>query len=135
MAEFVETSRGGKILHYEGYIYLKIRDGKDGFVFWRCQQHRNGCVARATSEGTSVIVRREHNHPRVAATMQADRVVSKMRKRAREETTPMNQIYDEALQVSSYADLYPRFLSLYYMYFFQRRTRFFIIVLLVLFSV
>ncbi len=30
MAEFVETRRGGKALHYEGYIYTKIREGKEG---------------------------------------------------------------------------------------------------------
>ena len=46
-------------------------------------------------------VRHEHNHPQVVVTMQADRVVAKMRKRAREETTPMNQIYDHVLQVST----------------------------------
>ena len=26
MAEFVETHRGGKTFHYEGYIYTKIRE-------------------------------------------------------------------------------------------------------------
>ena len=29
MAEFVETQRGGKALHFEGYAYSKIRDGKE----------------------------------------------------------------------------------------------------------
>ena len=101
MAQFVETSRGGKTLHYDRFIYIKIRNGQDGLVFRRCQQHKSGCNARATSEGTSVVVRHEQNHPQVVVTMQADRVVAKMRKRAREETTPMNRFYDHALHVST----------------------------------
>ena len=32
MAEFVTTHRGGKVLHYQGYIYTKIRDGKEGIT-------------------------------------------------------------------------------------------------------
>ena len=50
--QFVDTNRGGKTLHFEGYIYMKIRDGANGFQFWRCQNHKAGCLARATSEGS-----------------------------------------------------------------------------------
>ena len=63
MAEFITTHRGGKALHYQGYIYTKIRDGKEGITFWRCQDHKSGCLARASSEGSSVIVTREHDQP------------------------------------------------------------------------
>ena len=55
--------------------------------------------ARATSEGTSVIVRQEHNHPTGEEVLQVKKAISNMRKRAREETTPVTQIYDQALQV------------------------------------
>ena len=62
MAQFVDTNRGGKTLHFVGYIYTKIRDGANGFQFWRCQNHKAGCLARATSEGSSVVIRKGHNH-------------------------------------------------------------------------
>ena len=87
------------MLHYDGYIYLKIRDGKEGSIFWRCQQHKEGCTARATSEGSSVAVRNIHNHPPVLATIKRDKAVADMRKRAREESVPVTQIYDQTLQV------------------------------------
>ena len=37
MAQFVQTHHGGKALLYEGYKYLKIRDGKE-CTFWRCER-------------------------------------------------------------------------------------------------
>jgi len=41
-------------IHFEGYS--KIRDGKIGLVFWRCQQHKSrGCPERGTPEGASVV--------------------------------------------------------------------------------
>ena len=96
MAEFVETNRGGKALHFEGYVYHRIREGKEGNTFWLCQMHKGGCSVRATSEGSSVV---EHNHPPAHSTLRKEKVVAKMRKRAREETTSVNKIYDETLQV------------------------------------
>ena len=27
MAQFIKTNQGGKNLHFEGYVYTKIRDG------------------------------------------------------------------------------------------------------------
>ena len=98
MAEFVTTHREGISLHYQGYIYVKIRDGKEGITFWRC---KSGCLARASSEGSSVIVRREHDHPPNSAMCTKERMMSMMRKCAREESTSINRIYDDALQVSN----------------------------------
>ena len=95
----MQTNRGGKALHFEGYIYHKIREGKEGNTFWRCQMHKSGCSARATSEGSSVVVRSEHSHPPAHANLRKERAVENMRKRAREETTSINRIYDETLQV------------------------------------
>ena len=40
MAQFIETNRGGKNLHFEGYVYTKIRDGANSLWFWRCQNHK-----------------------------------------------------------------------------------------------
>ena len=42
MAEFVKTHRGGMALHYEGHKYFKIREGRDGVLFWRCSLHKTG---------------------------------------------------------------------------------------------
>ena len=99
MAEFVETNRGGKALHFEGYVYRRIREGKEGNTFWHCQMHKGGCSVRVTSEGSSVVVRSEHNHPPAHSTLRKEKAVAKMRKRVREETISVNKIYDETLQV------------------------------------
>ena len=45
MAEFITTHQGGKALDYQGYIYTKIWDGKEGLTFWRCQDHKSVCLA------------------------------------------------------------------------------------------
>ena len=58
-----ECALCSKPLHFEGYIDTKIKDGANGFQFWRCQNHKAGFPARATSEERSVVVRKEHDHP------------------------------------------------------------------------
>ena len=98
MAQFIETHCGGKALLYESYKYLKIRDGKD-HTFWRCERHRSQCPAKVTTHETTVqSCRGEHNHPPDVAANQVVATIGKMRKRAREESTTIPQIYDEALQ-------------------------------------
>ncbi len=44
------------------------------------------------------MVRNEHNHPPAPNSLRKDKVIANMRKRAREETTSVHRIYDEALQ-------------------------------------
>ena len=95
MAGFAKTHQGGMALHYEGHKYFKIREGRDG-LFWRCSLHKTGCMAKATSEGTSVIVRQEHNHLTGEEALQVEKAISNMRQRAREETIPVTQIFDQA---------------------------------------
>ena len=82
MAQFFDTNRGGKTLHFEGYIYTKIRDGANGFQFWRYQNRKARCLARATSEGSSVV-----NHPPNAAQTTTQLAIVGMKKRARDEST------------------------------------------------
>ena len=99
MAQFVQTHRGGKAFLYEGYKYLKIRDGKE-CTFWRCKRHKSQSSARVTTyEGSVQSSRGEHNHPPDLAANRVEATVSNMRKRVWEETTTILQIYDEALQV------------------------------------
>ncbi len=100
MDQLVKTNRGGKNLQFEGYIYTKIRDGTD-FQFWRCKNHKAGCPARATSEGLSVVVRNEHDHPPNPAEITTQVAIAGMRKRARDESTSINVIYDDQLEVIS----------------------------------
>ena len=86
MAQFVDTNWGGKTLHFEGHIYTKLRDGVNGFQFWRCQNRKAGCLARATSEGSSVVVRKENNHPPNLAQTITQLAIARMRKRVRDES-------------------------------------------------
>ena len=99
MAQFIETNRGGKNLHFEGYVYTKIRDGANSLQFWRSQNHKAGCPAKATSEGSSVVVRRDHDHPPNLAQSTTAQAIEGMRKRARDESTSINVIYDDQLEV------------------------------------
>ena len=46
-----------------------------------------------------MIVRQEDSHPTSEDTLQVEKAVSNMRKRAREETTSVPRIYDQTLQV------------------------------------
>ena len=98
MAQFVDTNWGGKTLHFEGHIYTKLRDGVNGFQFWRCQNRKAGCLARATSEGSSVVVRKENNHPPNLAQTITQLAIAQMRKRAKDENT---SIYDDQLEAHS----------------------------------
>ena len=84
-------------MHYEGYVYTKICASGSGLIFWRCQNHKNGYEARATSEGSSVVIRKEHDHPPNPAGTTTQLAIQEMRKRAREESTAVNTIYDDAL--------------------------------------
>ena len=98
IAKFVETNRGGKKLHFDGHIYTKIRESSTSdLCFWRCEQHRQGCEARTTSEGSSVQVRKQHNHPPNPAATTTQEAIANMRKRTREENTPINAVYDDQL--------------------------------------
>ena len=98
MAQFFDTNRGGKSLHFEGYVYMKIRDGAHGFQFSRCHNRKAGCLARATSEGSSVVVRKENYHPPNAAQTTTQLAIARMRTRARDEST---SIYDDQLEALS----------------------------------
>ncbi|OTF81997.1 FLYWCH zinc finger domain containing protein [Euroglyphus maynei] len=45
---YVATQRGGVALLFEGHRYNKVRDGKDGTVYWRCSRDRQ-CPGRAVT--------------------------------------------------------------------------------------
>ena len=51
----------------------------EGNTFWQYQLHKSGCSGRVTSEGSSVVVRNEHNHPPAHATLRKEKAVANMR--------------------------------------------------------
>ena len=64
-----------------------------------CEFHKAGCKGRATSVGEAIDVTcSEQNHPPDQASNKAEKLVSSMRKWAREETVSIHRIYDDALQ-------------------------------------
>uniref|UniRef100_T1KRQ7 FLYWCH-type domain-containing protein n=1 Tax=Tetranychus urticae TaxID=32264 RepID=T1KRQ7_TETUR len=61
--QYVATQRGGIALVYEGHRYNKVRDGKDGTVYWRCSRDRQ-CPGRAVTVNNRVKkANNKHNHP------------------------------------------------------------------------
>jgi hypothetical protein len=59
----VATQRGGVALVFEGHRYNKVRDGKDGTVYWRCSRDRQ-CPGRAVTVNNRVKkANNKHNHP------------------------------------------------------------------------
>ena len=40
-----------KVPSFEGYIYVKIRDGAKGFQFWECQNRKAGCLGKSHFKG------------------------------------------------------------------------------------
>ena len=42
MASFVKSAKGGDKLIYEGFIYVKCGNGKDGKRYWRRETWRSG---------------------------------------------------------------------------------------------
>ena len=100
MAQFIETNRGGKNLHFEGYIYTKIRDGANSLRFWRCQNHKaqqepHQREAVLLLDGTMIT---HHANLAQSTTAQA---IEGMRKKARDESTSISVIYDDQLEMLS----------------------------------
>ena len=62
----------------------------------RC--HKRSCAARTTSLGTDMLQQTNgHNHPVNPPTTRVEEIKSKLRKRAREEVSPVPTLYNEEL--------------------------------------
>ncbi|XP_046568321.1 uncharacterized protein LOC124276723 [Haliotis rubra] len=72
----------------------KMRDT----VYWRCRHHPRGCRATATTQ-TAALVKsdQKHNHQIDRRSFEVAKIVNKMKKRSREEVTPVSAIYEEEL--------------------------------------
>jgi hypothetical protein len=93
---FTETSKGKSAVVYQGYIYQKIRENGEK-SWWRCRDR--SCKGKLRLESSQLpATTGEHAHPPSQARASANRVVSSMRKRAREESIPLPQIYRQELE-------------------------------------
>ncbi|XP_076316903.1 xaa-Pro aminopeptidase 1-like isoform X2 [Tachypleus tridentatus] len=61
--QYVATQRGGVALLYDGHRYNKVRDGKEGTIYWRCARNRQ-CPGRAVTVYRHIKkVNNKHSHP------------------------------------------------------------------------
>lgn len=74
--QYVATQRGGVALVFEGHRYNKVRDGKDGTVYWRCSRDRQ-CPGRAVTVNNRVKkANNKHNHAPEASLRNGNAVTS-----------------------------------------------------------
>ena len=94
-ATFVETSKGRRSIVHEGYIYQKIRENGER-SWWRCKDRT--CKGKLRLENGQVTATTgEHFHPPSQAQTSANIVISSMKRRAREESVPLPQIYRQEM--------------------------------------
>ena len=94
-ATFVETSKGRRSIVHEGYIYQKIRENGER-SWWRCKDRT--CKGKLRLENGQVTATTgEHFHPPSLAQTSANIVISSMKRRAREESVPLPQIYRQEM--------------------------------------
>ena len=99
--EFVTTTRGARSLLHQGYRYTLNQRTTHGQIYWRCADR--SCPGRTVTDVHDQLVSCNENHshlPKVTETV-VELVKDKMKKRAREETTPIPQIFHKALVRSS----------------------------------
>ena len=80
MAEFSNTKRGVRSLHYNSFQYTINRRGRDGQTYWRCIDC--SCQERGTTDANDEIIAENNNHDHPPETAQATvaKVVDKMKK-------------------------------------------------------
>ncbi|KAL1432130.1 hypothetical protein MTO96_013469 [Rhipicephalus appendiculatus] len=89
---------GGIALLYEGHRYNKVRDGKEGTVYWRCARDRQ-CPGRAVTVYSRIKkANNKHNHPPDAWRNKVDQVVSDLKLRAQDDATTLPTLFTETLK-------------------------------------
>ena len=90
------TSKGRWSIVHEGYIYQKVRENGE-WSWWRCKDRT--CKGKFRLENGQVTATTgEHFHPPSQAQASANTVISSMKRRAREESVPLPQIYCQEWQ-------------------------------------
>ena len=99
--EFITTTKGKPALICDGRRLTLNRRMENGVCYWRCAKRT--CPARITTEGNDLKHQTApHNH---AVDTQVKTIQSDMRKRAREEITPVPAIYnDHLIRLSTHSD-------------------------------
>ena len=128
--EFITNQKGGQSLLWNGSRFTLNRKMANGTIYWRCC--KRSCPARITTfEDQLQQQTNGHNHPVNPTELRVEQIKSHLRKRARQEVTPVPAIYSEALvnlstqpdcsEVASSMPTFPSFKSSMYR---SRRSRY-----------
>lgn len=92
---FVDNERGGQSLVYQNYRF-QVKTRRDDRVYWRCAVRT--CRATInTLNNIPVKFNIQHNHPANPAKLEANKVLQHIKKRCRQETTPVPSIYKQEI--------------------------------------
>ena len=66
--EFIETTKGGRKLSKDGFLYIKNKTLTNGRTYWECAQRRsgNGCNVKITLDAAARFVAQTHQHTHAA---------------------------------------------------------------------
>ena len=102
--QFITTTKGKPALLFDGSRFTLNRRMDNEVCYWRCAKRI--CPARITTEGNDLKQQTApHNHAVDVVDTQVKAIQSDMRKRAREEITPVPAIYnDHLIHLSTHSD-------------------------------
>lgn len=97
-AKIIDGQRGSKNLVIKDAIYRRSRINKNSTISWRCMRSKCSSMVLTTSEGCIIKHNDNHSHETKEGKGAATLITERMRKRAREELTPIPKIYEEERQ-------------------------------------
>ena len=104
--EWITSNKGKPKLAYEGHIYVKQKELKDGAVSYECEKRRRSQCKAKLKVKDGVMLSSLHEHTHAPAVGHAESIVVKqhMKRRAEEtEESPQQIITQAAAQVSEVA--------------------------------
>lgn len=136
--KYVEGARGCRVAVLDGFSYHKSKSVKAGVKLVCSKRKALKCSASlVVDEDDSVVIPpSEHSHPPNAGDVEARQLKANMRKRARDEATPMHVIYEQekvkllqpdttsAATPTEVASALPQFPSVRTVLYRERRKRF-----------
>jgi hypothetical protein len=91
--QFVTNRLGNQSLVHNGFQY-RVKQRRDNRCYWICTT-RNCRATINTLDNIPVKLPDAHNHPNHQTKLKVDSVLKSIKKRCREETTPIPTIYDQ----------------------------------------
>ena len=91
--QFVTNRLGNQSLVHNGFQY-RVKQRRDNRCYWICTT-RNCRATINTLDSIPVKLPDAHNHPNHQTKLKVDSVLKSIKKRCREETTPIPTIYDQ----------------------------------------